>query len=303
MTFKKSTLRSILALILVLAVLVSGCTSDRTPDSSEPDVDSGEAGEVSEAVPVPKEDIASIIESYTNSGTLLAQIADLDEINSDTVGWLIVPNTEINDVVVWNSENNDYYLRRNFEGQDDFNGVFYADYRSAFGDGTAAGLGMNTCIYGHAMTDVHGSQNYGIKMGSLHNFRDKDFAEKTPYLIFATEKEILVWEIFAVFMGNRNDFAYNRNDLERNEFQKIVTEEVLPRSIYDYNVEIGEDDKFLTLSTCIYNLPDGTETGYPDTHYRYGVMARLVGPDEVLKSTADFTENTDMLIDEDNYPN
>jgi sortase B len=286
-----------LAFVLVVSILLSGCagrveTSESSAKSSSSSVSSSSSSQAGSTVNKP-----------TEYDSLMVQTADLKELNEHTVGWLVVPNTNINDVVLCHPADNNYYLRRNFEGEYDFDGVYYADFRSAFGDGSRAAIGKNTCIYGHAMTDVETEEHYMIKFGELHNFRDMDFAAKTPYIIFSTEKEILIWEVFAVFMGNRNSFAYNRNDLTDEEIYTVVTEEVLPRSIYDYDVEIREDDKFLTLSTCIYNLPDGTQTGYPDTHYRYGIMARLIGQDEALKETATFTENPDRLVDDDPYPN
>jgi sortase B len=294
-------------LALLLCFFVTGCNNrGNTPDELSSDAMSDYStpsafGQSESSVPA--ETSEAVINKFMGSDILTKQIAAKMEQNDETVGWLVVPNTNINDVVVCYTGDNDYYLRRNFNKEDDFDGVFYADFRSEFGDGSRDELGQNTCIYGHAMTDVETEEKYSVKFGELHNFRDPEFAAKTPYLLFSTEKETLIWEVFAVFMGNRNAFAYNRNDLESEEFYRVVTEDVLPRSIYNYDVELKEDDKFLTLSTCIYNLPDGSETGYPDTHFRYGVMARLVNPDETLKEAASFTENPDLLIDKDNYPN
>jgi sortase B len=286
----------------------SGCdTRSGTPDevpSGESSGSSSSEREKPEATE-PVETTDAVIAEFTDSDSLIKQIAVMKEQNDHTAGWLVVPNTGINDVVLHNAEDttNEYYLRRNFNKEDDFDGVYYTDFRAVFGDGSRDALGQNTCIFGHSMTDVETDEKYTVKLGELHNFRDPAFAEKTPYLIFSTEKEVLVWEVFAVFIGNRNAFPYNRNDLGTEEFYRVVTEEVLPRSIYDYDVELNEDDKFLTFSTCIYNLPDGTKTGYPDTHLRYGIMARLVNPDEALKDKASFKENADFVVDEDNWPN
>jgi len=231
------------------------------------------------------------------------QISDHKELNGDTVGWLYVPGTGIDDVVVCDFTDNNFYLRKNFEKEYDFNGVFYADRRSDFGSGKYSELGRNTCIYGHAMTDEPDHWNYHIKFGELHNFRDEDFARETPYIYFSTEGENLVWEVFAVFFANRNMVPFNRNDLEPDELNRVVTREVIPRSIYKYDVKIQPDDKFLTLSTCVYILPDGTDTQYPDTHYRYGIMARLVRDNEDIKDSASFTINRSPKIDPDPFPN
>ena len=230
-------------------------------------------------------------------------IAEHKEVNEDTVGWLYVPGTGIDDVVVCDFTDNNYYLRRDFLHDYDFNGVFYADRRSEFGNGAVSGLGMNTCIYGHAMTDNPAYDNYYIKFGELHNFRDEDFARDTPYIYFSTERENLRWEVIAVFFANRNLVPFNRNDLEPREIYRVVTEEILPRSIYTYDAAISRSDKFLTLSTCVYYLPDGTYTHYPDTHMRYSVVARLVRSGEEIKETAQFGVNNNPVTDPDPFPN
>lgn len=78
----------------------------------------------------------------------------------------------------------------------------------------------------------------------------------------------------------------------------MVKEGVLPRSLYVYDTEITESDKFLTLSTCIYNLPNGTTL--PEVSFiRYAIMAKLLPPDAELKETVEFTENPDPMIDQD----
>lgn len=232
---------------------------------------------------------------------MVKYVAEKKEENSDTVGWLQIGHLGIDDAVLCNFESNEYYKRLNFEKQYDFNGVFYADRRSVFGDGSPEQLGVNTCIYGHAMTDDKDHENYGVKFGPLHDFRDPEIAKTVPYIFFTTEKEDLAFEVFAVFTANtdNSEIPYNRNDIPAEEFRKMVKEQVLPRSIYNYDVELKDDDKFLTLSTCIYILPNGVATNYPDTYYRYAIMGRLVKPEDAYKSEAVFTVNENPLIDPD----
>jgi hypothetical protein len=179
--------------------------------------------------------------------------------------------------------------------------VLYADYRSVFKDGAASNIGYNTVIYGHAMTDDSTRDNYDIFFGPLHDLRDEEKAKDMPYIFFTTEKENLAYEvIFAGFVNITTQTApYNTTDFyTQAEYAKFVREEMLDRSIFDYDVEIKDTDKFLTLSTCGYNLPDGTQTNYPNTYYRYVVMGRLVGPDEPLKKEASLKPNTDMVQDD-----
>jgi len=235
----------------------------------------------------------------------LPDVEQARQINSDTVGWLWVSGLPIDDVVVWSSKDNNYYWRRTFEKaegtKEAFDGVFYADYRSAFGDGSREQLGVNTCIYGHAMTDNPENPRYSVKFGPLHDLRKPEYAQYSPYIFFTTEKENLVFEIIAVFTVNADDASipYNYNSKDQTAFVKMVEEKILPRSKYDYGVTLKPTDKFLTLSTCIYTMDNGYVTNYPDTYMRYGVMARLLEEGTPLKSEASFNLRQNVVVDKD----
>ncbi|MDL2234447.1 class B sortase, partial [Ruminococcaceae bacterium OttesenSCG-928-L11] len=226
---------TVLALVSVLILTVfSGCQGRETPEESSESVpslpsSSSSSSSVASSAPEVVDTVEKIIIDYVDA------VAEKKELNSDTVGWLHIPGSIIDDVVLCRTDSNQYYMRLNFEQKKDFNGVYYADKRSIFGTGTREELGVNTCIYGHALTDNEDSPNYSIRFGPLHDFRDPDMAEEMPYLCFTTEKENLVFEIFAVFVANNDnaDVPYNRGDIPAAEFCEMVRTEILPRSIYD----------------------------------------------------------------------
>ncbi len=78
------------------------------------------------------------------SPKLAARVKEKYALNTDSVGWLQVPGTTVDDVVLWYPHDvNEFYYRRNFEKRESFNGSYYADYRCTF-DTTAKGLSPNT---------------------------------------------------------------------------------------------------------------------------------------------------------------
>ena len=295
--------KRIIAIVLVLVFVLVGCTGRNDESSSEessgrPSTPPPFSTSINRVHFTKGEPISSVTPDF------LEQIAEKYEQNTDTVGWLSVPNTAINDVVLQREghprEANFYYLRLNFEQEYDFYGVYYADARAEIGT-TRGDLGVNTCIYGHAITDVKEKDDYTIKFGPLHDFRDPEFARQNPYIFFSTEEENMAFEVVAVFVSNVDNPAnpYNSNP-DPEEMQLLIKEEILPRSKYIYEgFEPQPEDKYLTLSTCIYTLDNGTVTGYPDTMYRYAILARLVGADEPMKDEAVFEENPDVLVDPD----
>lgn len=214
----------------------------------------------------------------------LEEIAERDEVNSDVVGYLYVPNTEVDDVVVWYpNDPNEYYLRRSWDRSYSQEGCYYADFRNTF-EGDADSLSRNTVIYGHSL-DLNDDPNAPY-FSQLKKFFDQDFAEENPYLYFSTEEEDLVWEIFAVFFAT-TDLDYNNPDPTNEAFASLI-QEVEQRSLYNYDIDVGANDKIITLSTCTYLFT----RQYPNK-YRYVVMAKLVDKETANKVTADMVANPD----------
>lgn len=291
---KTKKILSILLAVIFAVSIMSGCKKrEDTPSSSSSTSSSSSSSSKTE--PQKKEET---IKDHLPG--MVDIVKEYKEENPDTVGWLQVTQLNIGDIVVCHtgSEKNEYYRRKNFKKEDSFNGVLYSDFRSIFGDGSAEQLGLNTCVYGHAIADIRGEKNYDVFFGPLHDFRDPEIAKTIPYIYFTTEKEDLAFEVFAVFITNTSnpDMPYNRPDIPEEEFHKMIKEQVLPRSLYTYDVEIKPGDKFLTLSTCIYNLPNGSTAAYP-SYLRYGIMAKLVDSNEAYKEEASMTITEHPIID------
>ena len=99
-------------------------------------------------------------------------VIGLREKYPDAVGWLTVPGTNIDYPFVW-YEDNDYYLRRDLNGEPAKPGTIFMDYRCA-GDGSGYSI-----IYGHNMKS-------GAMFGTLGRFEDKAFFDAHPegYILF-----------------------------------------------------------------------------------------------------------------------
>lgn len=214
--------------------------------------------------------------------SFLEIIREKHAINPDTVGYLQIPGTSVDDVVLWYPhDENEFYLRRNFNKDYQKEGCYYADFRCVF-EGGVAGLSRNTVIYGHSMDKRDDPE--APYFSQLKKFLDEDFARESPYLYFSIGEEDLVWEIFAVYYAT-TDFYYNTPDPDNEEFAAMLTE-MSKRSEYIYDVDVTANDKILTLSTCTYVFTQE----YPNK-YRYAISARLVDADEILKAEASLEKN------------
>ncbi|MFZ2538771.1 MAG: class B sortase [Oscillospiraceae bacterium] len=185
--------------------------------------------------------------------------------NNDAVAWIEIPETDINNIVMQGDEN-DYYLRRNEDKENDIFGCYFADYECGFGK--YDDFSQNTIIYGHSDSTDNPD---GKRFAQLYRFTDPEFAKKVPFIYVSTPEGRYKFEIFSTFYTDTN-FDYIQVNI--NEEQKLeLANKAKSLSTYNYNVEPSLSDKILTLSTCTVKY--GT-----DANYRFVIMAKLC-PEEV----------------------
>jgi len=265
----------LISALLFLFASVAACASQQQEPEPPPLL-------VEEYIPQPEEPTEQI-PLFEPPPSFIEIIAKKYAQNSDTVGWLYLPNTSIDDVVVhYPHDANEFYLRRNFERRTSKAGTYFADFRNTF-DGTRDGLSRNTVIYGHSLDwDDDPDAPY---FDQLKRLLDEDFARTNPYIFFSVAGEDLVWEIFAVYYATIF-LPYNLPEFTEQGFLDII-DQMKMRSQFIYDVDVGLDDRILTLSTCTYIFTPGV---YPN-NYRYVISARLVEPGRDLPLTAELVRN------------
>ncbi len=198
-------------------------------------------------------------EEKPSGADILSSIAYEKEQNRDTVGWLIVPGTDINNSVVQGFDNS-YYLRRTERKEDDIYGCYFADYNNAFG--TREELSTNTVIYGHS--DLTDSPD-GPKFSQLFRFTDQQFAKEHPVISFSTQEDLMDWQIVAVYYTDLNlDFTNTEYD------PAALAQEAAARSIWNYGVPVTSQDKLLSLVTCTVKY------GAEEKDQRLVILAKLL---------------------------
>ncbi len=208
-------------------------------------------------------------------------------INSDVMGWLKIPNTNINYPVLYHSDIY-YYLTRDIYKKESKNACIYADPTAKFG--ARSQLSRNTILYGHNWTNYSANPRIGdpndVFFGQLTAFHHLDFAKTTPYIYFSTESEEMTWVIFAAFYTDTG-FIYNVGNPDDATFASIVSG-ALQRSRHNYGVEVTYGDKILTLSTC-------TRAYGQSDQQRFVVMARLLREGETVKDIS-ITANPNPVL-------
>ena len=200
------------------------------------------------------------------------------EVNKDVRGWLSIDTfKDSNGEIIINypvvqGPDNDYYLTRdikkNYSGS---GGTIYMDYASTIVPGVRTD---NITIFGHNMLA-------GTFFARLEEYKSGvDFLKANPLITFNTvysaadEKYIILYcGLFNIYekQDNGNVFKYvgYRDFDEDHPFDKWK-EEMSKRSWYSSDIDVKEDDQFITLSTCSGDIGD----------MRWVVVARKLRPNE-----------------------
>lgn len=281
MLIRKNKL-TILGLLLVVILSLNACVKEDEQEKPEQE----QKPAFVNLLPIPDGPDETIVHLDTG---LSKKSREYHELNSDTIGWLHLPNTSIDNVVLfYPDENNKYfYLRRDFYKNDSFDGSYFVDYRSNM-DGGREGLSKNTVIYGHSMSDDPTTPLFS----QLKKYWNTEYAKENPYIYFSDLDEDMAFEIFAVFITH-TDFNYNEPDPTEKNFLDLINA-CKGKSMYQYDTEVGADDKILTLSTCLYSV-NGVAQGYPN-NYRYVVMAKLLPSNEKLSDNTVFEVNPEAVV-------
>ena len=169
-------------------------------------------------------------------------ITKLKDTNSDTVGWIKINGTNI-DYPFVKTNNNDYYLTHSFDKSYNNAGWVFMDYRNDTGFSDD-----NTILYAHGRLDK-------TMFGSLKDTLESDWFNNLDNHIIkvSTENENSLWQVFSVYRIPTTDdyITINFDDMEYNQFIDMISK----RSVHNFNVDINDGDKILTLSTC-YNNSD-----------------------------------------------
>ncbi|MBO7252375.1 MAG: class B sortase [Oscillospiraceae bacterium] len=186
--------------------------------------------------------------SETTEPTINPQYAEVYEKNNDTVGWLKIEGTKLNNPVMQTPNDPNFYLKRDFNKAASDWGTVYA-----WGSADLNRPSDNVTLFGHTMKD-------GSMFSVLHNYTQKYYWEENQLIFFDTLTECHMYKIYAVFKVSANvgSFAYHQfvdaaNEEEFNDF--VSTCKAL--SFYDTGITPVYGDKLLTLSTCEYTLDNG----------------------------------------------
>lgn len=227
----------------------------------------------------------------------------LYDANPDTIGWIRFPssysywNEDLGGegYVVMQSNDNDYYLHRDFNKKDDRNGTIFMDYRCDYSSKKAAGNCPITILYGHNMYS-------GQMFASVNKILDGlSIAQSAPIVEFDScygEGKYKVFGIVSDDTSEENAYDFLQVHFDTDEEFREYIDQIKARSWFDYNDSdlntITRDDQILVLYTCsnTYQTTMGKEG-------RTILFARKIQPGEsetVDASTISTNEDKQMPL-------
>lgn len=169
--------------------------------------------------------------------------------NKDVVGWMIIPDTNINEVLLL-GETNDTYIRSNINGNYSYAGSIFLDYMNNgdFKD-------KNTIIYGHNMKN-------GSRFHNLRHYINKGqeyMDTHSKIYIYLPDGSYNVYDVFAACVLNELSTLYSNPTNYKQYINDVLANAKYKKEVSDVESPI------IMLSTCHSSVDD----------QRYVVYARL----------------------------
>ncbi len=173
---------------------------------------------------------------------MLVDMDKLYKLNKDVVGFLYIPDTRVNNPVLQRPSEKDYYLYRDFYGNDNKNGSLYVREACDVFDPSD-----NVTIYGHNMAN-------GSMFADVHKFKDEDFFDAHPLVYFDTLYERHTYQVVCIFRTSGTygeGFPFHLYDDFKDEAEyKEFIKGIRKLAIHDSGISVSYGDKFICLSTC-----------------------------------------------------
>ena len=178
--------------------------------------------------------------SGADNAPIEVDLAGLREVNKDVIGWIYIPDTNVNFPLL-QGKSNKQYLFQSYKKEYLTAGSIFIDYRCR-----ADLTDKNTVIYGHNMHN-------GSMFGKLKKYADEDYREGHPYVyLMRADGRWNKYEIIAYFQAAVSGAVYDlplEADGEDERFERLK-ETMAEENLYGESADLSESDRLITLSTC-----------------------------------------------------
>lgn len=178
----------------------------------------------------PDDEIAAVLRN--------TDLEELRKTNREVKGWIVIPDTPVS-YPIMQTDNNQYYLDHLWTGEFSTIGSIYLETTM---DPTMSLF--NTIVFGHRRAD---NSMFGI----LKYYADQNYFEEHRYVYVVTDQHVLRYEVYAVFDSGLSDLPFYIR-VGKTATKEAFINFALENSYIDSGIVPGIQDRFLTLTTCMY---------------------------------------------------
>ncbi len=236
-----SILRNILIILLLVVMVVSGIGLAREyleskRKQAELDRLAELASQTTEVVEIETETEPETEEAYVSPIDFDALKAE----NPDTIGWIRIPGTEIDYPIVYDGDDNETYLHKDFYGNSSPYGAIYLD-----ADSEPDFSGWNNPIYGHHMRD-------GSMFKDVVRFKEKDYFKEHQFFEIYTPERTIHLKAVSCYYSSAAGIVRQTRFKSQESFDEWVMDRLKPCS-YAEIPDVPFDSMFV-LVTCSYEF-------------------------------------------------
>lgn len=133
-------------------------------------------------------------------------------------------------------------------------------------------------IFGHNILNISPNPIITAKnhrrFEQLPSFMYTDFAKENKYIQYTVDGKDYLYKIFSVSIVEDYNLYHESVEYSKEDLKEYINQS-LSDSFYDYDIDVNENDKIITLSTC-------TRFFGATSKYTYKVDARMVRDNELI---------------------
>ena len=158
----------------------------------------------------------------------------------DYRGWIKIDNTNINYPIV-KGKDNSFYLDKDINKNYLSSGSIFMNYLNhGFND-------ENTVLFGHHMRNK-------TMFAQLNKYKEKEFFYGNNDIVIEVENgKVLKYKVFSAYVTDSKDNYIKTNFDDKDQYKEFL-EDIKNKSQYKSDIDVNENDKIITLSTCSYEF-------------------------------------------------
>ena len=172
----------------------------------------------------------------------------LKEQCEDVIGWIEIPGTKVNYVVVQGGDN-DYYLHHDINGNNSSNGTIFIDWRVDLnlGDDSSSIQYSPIGFYGHHMRS-------GKMFKTVCNYKQQSYLDNHPFAVYYSPEGVYKLDFFAdqYVPGDSDEGLFTNQLYDESQFNSFISNIVSNSKISNPDVNVNYGDKIGYLVTCTY---------------------------------------------------